>query len=167
MNEYTLVIVDMQPCFSAANDPQTLDAIAAEILKAKERRMPIVTLEIDCFSPMQDERNPRTHKRLRKLLEGYSLHRMEEKRFNDGSWAVLYALDRFDVEPRCFRVCGVNTDACILDTVLGLAKKLPKGRIFVVKDACNSSHNRDCWDKFTPPNVFVVSNERRVAFKHN
>ncbi|MBX9691318.1 MAG: isochorismatase family protein [Cyanobacteria bacterium] len=162
MTAYTLVIVDMQPCFSAANDRATLQAIKKEIRRAKELGMPIVALEIDCFSPLQ-ERLPRTHKRLLELLVGYPRYRMEEKRFNDGSNAVLWALEVLgcDEEGRNLRVCGVNTDACVLDTVLGLAKRLPKSRINVLKDACNTSGNKNCWARFTPPNVFVVSNRKQ------
>lgn len=160
MTAYTLVIVDMQPCFSSANDKRTLDAIEKEILRAKELRMPIVALEVDCFSPMQDERNPRTHERLLKHLVGYPLYRMEEKRFDDGSWAVLHAADRLgcdDEELKVLRICGVNTDACVLATVIGLAKKLPATSIRVVKDACNTYTQTNYWPKFSPPNVVVVS----------
>lgn len=161
MSVKPLVIVDMQPCFGTANDERTLSAIETEIFKAKDRRDPVIALEIDCFSPLQDERNPRTHKRLLDHLVGYPLYRMEEKRFDDGSGAVVHALDRlgYDEEDlRVLRVCGVNTDACVLATVLGLSKKLPASRILVLKDACNTYAGRkNYWPLFSPTNVFLVS----------
>jgi len=46
-----------------------------------------------------------------------------------------------------FRMCGVNSDACLLESIQGLVEKLPKCRITVPQDACNclTGKNNDVW----------------------
>ena len=154
VKEYTLVVVDMQPDFPASNNPATLRAVEREVRKAIKHRLPVVVLEIPYFSPLDEDGLKPTHRSIMRLLTGYDHYRVVQKRWSDGSSHVILTCEDSKYMKHRFRICGVNTDACVLETVLGLAKRLPKCKIRVIKNACNTVFSSDCWDKFlVAPNV--------------
>ena len=158
MKKYTLVVVDMQPDFSASNDPNTRTAVEWEVRKAIKRGLPVVVLEIPYFSPIDEDGLEPTHRSIMNLLSGYKRYQVVQKRWSDGSSHVISSCEDHMYGQQRFRVCGVNTDECVLQTVLGLARRLPMSKIKVVKNACNAAVDRDCWDKFlVAPNVKLVS----------
>lgn len=161
MKEYTLVVVDMQPDFPASNDPKTLSAVEREVRKAIKRGFGVVVLEVPYFSPLDEEGLKPTHRSILKLLDGYSRYRVTQKRWSDGSCQVVRMCEDYKFANKRFRVCGVNTDACVLETVLGLAQRLPESKIKVIKDACNTAFNQNCWDKFlVAPNVKLKTSKK-------
>lgn len=124
----TLVIIDMQPSFSAARDKKTIDGVIEEIKIAKNNS-PVLVLEYVKHSP--------TDLRIKKELDSIS-NQVEfiTKRNDDGSDDIICACDDLEL-PKNFRVCGVNIDACVWETVYGL---MCCGHwVEVVKNACNTS----------------------------
>ena len=154
MHDYTLVLVDVQPSFHAARHRPTLKAIKREVKMAKKRKLPVVLLEL----PKDVDGNPhlRTHSTITRLLERYKRHTIVKKQNSDGSHELLIECHRLRMERPRFRICGVNTDVCVLKTALGLAQYRPNSLIEVVQDACNSEYDADCWDRFQGASNIVL-----------
>jgi nicotinamidase-related amidase len=150
----TLVVIDMQPYFSASQNESTIGAVERQILRAIACRRPILIVEYeDCGE---------TDRRLMRHLEGkYELYQVVPKRSTDGSQEVARACRWMGFPRQHFQVCGVNTDACVRATVSGLAYRLPGALVEVIKEACNTEGLPN-WDYFhTLPKV-VLSNEKAV-----
>ena len=135
----TLLIVDMQPYFDAANHKATISNIVEEIEKAKKQRIGIVILEFSGYGP--------THAKIKKALVRYSRVAVYQKCDDDGSVEARRAAKKRGFDPDHWRVCGVNTDCCVAATVTGL---LSKGcKVDVVCRACNSDAGKAySWDAF-------------------
>jgi nicotinamidase-related amidase len=149
MEHYTLVVVDMQPDFPAATDVRTIAAVARQVKLARENHCAVVFLEVSYLSRFDMEEFKPTHRELINLVRGYDRYSIAEKLYSDGSWAVQDSCKRRDFAVHHLRVCGVNTDVCVQQTVSGLAKSLPNSQIDVVQDACNTSTPDLDWNKFT------------------
>lgn len=147
--ETTLVVVDMQPYFAASQHPDTLAAVEREIRSAIEREAPIVVLEF--------EDSGKTHESLMRLLRKYRRLAVRVKTTDDGSAWVTSACRQHGFGMKHFRICGVNTDACVLATVLGLTDRIPDCTVEVVRDACNSNYSTYNWcDYRNRRNVVVL-----------
>lgn len=146
---YVLVVVDMQLGFCASLNEATIDAVAGEIEKAKSAKLPIVILEYAKY--------PKTHERLLQMVDGYDKLAIETKPENDGSTELLEACIGNEYFQNVYRICGVNTLACVQSTVLGIADRLEDSRVEVVKNACNDETGANVWHKFAKrPNVQLV-----------
>ncbi|HEY9870731.1 MAG TPA: isochorismatase family protein [Candidatus Obscuribacterales bacterium] len=164
MKEYTLVVVDMQPDFPASKDPATLAAVQREVKRAMHFHCPVVLLEVPYFSPLDEEGYKPTHRSIMQLLSGYDRYQVVQKIFSDGSLNVINTCEWKKYGTKRFRVCGVNTDLCVLETVLGLARRLPESTIKVVQDACNTSYDKNCWEQFTVhPNIVLKPTSKMPA----
>lgn len=145
----TLVIVDMQHEFEAALDPNVVVGVTYEIIQAKEYGSPIVIVEYDGFG--------RSHDAFFSILKNYRRKAVIKKNDDDGSNEVIRALKRRRFNPFHLRVCGVNSDACVLATVEGLLDKLSQSKIEVVKRACGTDHRGFTWREFVRhPNLQLV-----------
>ena len=149
----TLVIVDMQPKFVAANTPRVIVGVTREILEAKQRKSGIIFLEYNPTCEMG-----RTHEGLFSLIRGYPHKSRVTKNEDDGSLSVVQAIRRRGFANRTLRVCGVNTDCCVYETIKGLLGRLERSRIEVVKDACDSEWIKDYdWRSFAKhPRIKLV-----------
>jgi nicotinamidase-related amidase len=147
-DETTLVIVDMQPYFRASQHPDTLAAVEREIRSAISNESAIVLLE---FEDSGD-----TDARLMRVLRAYPRLAVKLKTTDDGSAWVTAACREHGFGTKHFRVCGVNTDACVLATVLGLTRRLPHCTVEVVKDACNSGNTGYNWGDYRNQRNVVV-----------
>lgn len=138
---YTLVIVDMQPGFSASNDKRTIKAVMEEIRRAIKDGAFIIVIESD------RKKYGSTHAELLDLLADYDSERwsIETKfwRYNDqysphsGALQVAEACEVFGFPTGRFRVCGVNTDICVFFTAMELGKRFPLSKLEIVMRACN------------------------------
>lgn len=146
----TLIVVDMQPDFSAANDPSVIVGVTREILEAKRKNSGIIFLEYSDTG--------RTHEGFSSLIRGYRHKARVTKDDDDGSLEVVKALCRRGFGKRTLRICGVNADCCVFDTVNGLLGRLDQVQIQVVKDACGSEWSKDFdWRTFTKhPRITLV-----------
>jgi nicotinamidase-related amidase len=148
----TLVVVDMQPEFDAANVPDVIVGVTKQILEAKKKRWPIVIVE---YLPKDDIGE--THGGLLSLLKGYNKKARIGKVDDDGSLEIVRALRRRKFTEKTLRVCGVNTDCCVAATVLGLLDRI-EGEVEVVKDACEWDNNfqYDWRQFFKDPRIRLV-----------
>lgn len=135
----TLVIVDMQSEFEAAMNPDVVVGVTQEILKAKEYGSPIILLEYEGCG--------RSHHGFLNLLKNYRRKASVKKVDDDGSTEVIRTIRRRCFNPFHIRVCGVNSDACVQDTVVGLLHKLTHTKVEVVKQACGTA-GLFSWRKF-------------------
>lgn len=184
MHDYTLVIVDVQSDFWAARHKPTLKAIKREVKLAKKRRLPIVVMEVHradgmgkatatgrdlnslAFLPPDPARrrpvpkrrtNAPTHPKILQELDGYDRKIVVFKGQSDGSLELIMECHRLQLERPRFRLCGVNTDVCVLKTALGLAELRPLTPLEIVQDACNTEYEQNCWDRFrVAPNIVLL-----------
>lgn len=153
---YTLVVVDMQAHLKVANDEATIIAVEKLIEQAKQDDALVVFLWTTYYSPIDDSPLPRPHKRLLDLVSGYARAKVIEKLGSDGSCLVRHYCSQQGCSNNQFVICGVQTDVCVLETALGLARTNPAATVTVHRDACNTSFNKDCWSKFgVEPNIVV------------
>lgn len=124
----TLVVIDMQPVFEAAGRPKVIAGVTREIIQTKIANGMIIFVEYSGFLP--------TYTPLLDLVKGYSSRIRIKKRNNDGSEQIVRFLESSDCYADHFRICGVNTNACVRDTVSGLLSKTT-AKIEVVRDACD------------------------------
>lgn len=145
----TLIVVDMQECFDAASDPNTVIGVTQEILRAKERNSGIILLEYESCG--------HTHEGYSQLLKGYRRKSRVIKGGDDGSMEAVRAARRRGFNLDCLRVCGVNADCCVAATALGLLGRLRESRIEVVKEACGWSDRSFTWKKYPKHgNLYLV-----------
>lgn len=124
---YVLIVVDMQTIFKASNRPEVRAECGNLVKQAVIDGMIIVFLEyID---------NGRTKIPLRRIVRGYDKAYFVEKEDNDGSNELAELFWGMDI-PNNFKVCGVNTDMCVFETVQGMASWDRKPKIEVVCKAC-------------------------------
>jgi len=149
MPEKTLIIVDMQPVFRASREPNTIIAVTHEIFMAKQNNHAILIVEY--------ARSGKSHTGFDHLLKGYPHKSRIKKWDDDGSKEVIRALIRRKFPTNLLRVCGVNTDCCVFETVTGLLCRLGKTKIEIVKKACNSESTDFDWrGYYKHPNLRLV-----------
>lgn len=142
---YSLVVIDMQDYF-LKNVLQKHDDIIqkckAEIIKAINDKAQIIFLEYDGYGETISE--------LKEIVTDHCYDKLLQvtKADDDGGDELLNALIKFNL-PIHIKVCGVNTDCCVYDTVSGFLhemKGMPASyaeisNVQVIIDACASS-----WD---------------------
>lgn len=125
----TLLIIDMQEEFEAACGSRIIQGCSREISEAMNRGDAILFVEYD-MSP----RVP-TLPALTRLTKGYRNKFSVKKKGDDGSREVVGKVWDHDL-PTAFRVCGVNSDCCVWDTVYSLRELMPTDTpIVLVADA--------------------------------
>lgn len=130
---YTLVVVDMQTYFSAANDKSVLQNCKNEVAKAMDKGAAIIFVEfIGCG---------RTIPGLVKLTKYYDRVFIVRKDDDDGSREVRKVIKDNKLPANKIKVCGVNTDCCVLETVLGLNTLMKPSKMKVLAYACNSEYD--------------------------
>jgi Isochorismatase family len=130
-----LVIIDMQKKFLRnVPDPwRTISATEAEIRMARADDCPIVLVK--CIGEDNGDIDPA----IKQALVGYeSRSCLVSKNQDDGSEEIRHACKTLRYPTSVFRLCGLNVDACVLQTAHGLCRLYPQSRVEVVKDACNT-----------------------------
>lgn len=133
-----LVVVDMQPRFRASCDPRTLQNVASQIRGAIARQEPIVVLEVAV--PDTSPIFSRTHKELLDILDDVdnpAFWALKIKTTVSGGNEVLKACHAYGFDQRHFRLCGVNTSACVYETAKALALSRPGSKVEVIASAVN------------------------------
>jgi nicotinamidase-related amidase len=143
----TLVVIDMQSRFKAANYPNALITVTKEIIHAKQQERPIVFVEYNGFG--------QTHKELLSLVKDYPLKSIIKKKCDDGSKPLMKALKKHKFYTN-LRVCGVNADLCVAATVKGCLKYEEVGLIEVVKQGCAWIGNFTWRNYFRHPSLKLV-----------
>lgn len=147
MKSKLLVIVDVQPDFTRSR--KLLSRVKAEILRARDAGETILFLEIPYHRPRPDEPYKPTYSSLTDLVDGYEKSAVWQKMGSDGSRQVIRYLRHERLEPEVIRICGVQTDLCVLATVKGLLRRT-KTEIHVVKEACDTkaAYRRFAWLRY-------------------
>jgi len=128
---YTLVIIDMQKYFDTSQKKSVIANCRKEIKKAIKTNNHIMFVEY-CGCGKTDTR-------LTNMTKGYPKKSIVTKKWDGGADEVTKKIQEWKLARKNLRVCGVNTDACVYKTVIGLRFNLPKSNIFLVKNACNTS----------------------------
>ncbi len=142
-----LVIIDMQARFKSSQNSATIAGVLRLIAYAIARHCPVIVIEFYAHGP--------TDERIMNMLRNYDRCIVEFKFTEDGSEELWEACVEHELPGSRFVVCGVNTHACVKETVNGMARLMPDSAIEVVKDACNCDTGRG-WDEFFLPNENVV-----------
>jgi nicotinamidase-related amidase len=151
IHPYVLCIIDMQPTgFSNANF----------IIKKVEQLVQRAISEKAFIVVAQYKGCGETHVNIRRALKTYPYQEYVWHPKNDKSRPIQEALTQRHIFTRQLKICGVNTEYCVKDTVHGLAKKF-QVPINVIEQACNGTDSsveqalhqmRTCYK-----NVVVVS----------
>lgn len=142
-----LTIIDMQPRFPSSQNSDTIAGVLRLIAKAIERNWPVILVEFYAHGA--------TDERITDALNGYAGLVREFKYNEDGSEEIWEACVEHELPGSRFVICGVNTHACVKDTVIGMARLMPDTAIEIIQDACNCDTGWG-WDRFVLPNENVV-----------
>jgi len=112
---YTLVVVDMQPQFRSSQNQTTKKSVNNLLKKAVKDKAAIIFLEFGGYD--------RTDSELMATVQGYKRAFYRTKHENDGSDEVLETIQKQALPRRKLKVCGVNTNYCVRETVEGLIDK--------------------------------------------
>lgn len=139
----TLVIIDMQSGFHTANAHRTISNVIKQVKRAKKFKENILVVEY-----LPHVNYEATRPEIMRSIGSYP-HIKVYKYRDDGSQPILEACKYHSYPTDIFRVCGVNTNACILDTLKGLFRRNKTSKLEVVPAACNGHYGNDIFDKFT------------------
>lgn len=127
LKKYSLVVIDMQPYFSPANNVGLIENCLREIKAAKRLGNHIMLVRLGQYG--------KSLEKLYRSLRGYENRSYVTKWQQSGATDVLFGLPK----KTHLRFCGVNTDLCVQDTVLDIANDYPRRlKLEVMADACAS-----------------------------
>ena len=126
-----LLIIDMQPQFLSS--VEIIPRVQREIKRAIEQKENIIYVE---YIDDNYNRYSRTHPELTNLTRNYDRTYGCFKRQDDGSQEVYKLICRYGLGQR-FRVCGVQSTACVYYTVNGILSKI-ESEFVMVADALNA-----------------------------
>lgn len=144
---YSIVIIDMQKVFLKnvlKKDPDIIQKCKRELIKAINDNAHIIFLEYHGYGP--------TVKELTSILKEFKYRKYSfiSKEEDDGGDDLYDYISKHSL-PQTIKVCGVNTDCCVTDTVSGYlyaikdnkneSEDLEEFNVQVIIDACASS-----WD---------------------
>ena len=135
---YTLVIIDMQPKFKAANNRRCVANCVREVTRAIQDGARIIVLE---YGRRGNENGHNTKYAIRKLVKSYSEGYFLTKECDDGAYVIA---NSFNFDNLHFRLCGVNLGACVSATAQGLRGYFEDATIEIVSDAV---HQPYAWQK--------------------
>ena len=125
-----LIIIDMQPYYDHNGAvSKIIDNCRREINKAIQENIKIVFVEWEGVGS--------TDIRLRELVDNYQNVSIVQKDDDNGSQPIINMIGS---SYNLIKVCGVNTDCCVIATVKGLLGLCYNLNIEVIGDAVNS-----CW----------------------
>lgn len=142
---YSLVIIDMQPEFKAAKGKRVYNAVMCEIKQAIKKRAAIVFVE---FGNYNEVPHTRTRKGLRLATSKYDRVFTTVKLQNDGGDKIMNMIVKNNLS-RKIRVCGVNTDACVVSSVRGMVRASEKKvKINVIADGCATAFGEEAHEAY-------------------
>jgi len=133
MTSYTLVVIDMQSYFDSAHNRKTLKSVKKLISEAMEDWQPIILVEYSgCGSTMPS---------IYRLTQNYSELYIIRKSRDDGSSEISRLIRGMKLPSNNIKVCGVNTDCCVYESVMGLKRKMRAANFEIVETACWSAYD--------------------------
>lgn len=134
---YCLCIIDMQATFEASMEPSIKTPILREIELAKKNNQNIIIVE---YTSICYNYKP-TFDWITSAIGTYKKSQLVLKCNDSGSHEVNAALKAKLIKTRNIRVVGVNTEQCVCDTAVGLAKL--GYNVHCVQDACASDSDHE------------------------
>ena len=132
----TLIIIDMQPFFDTANDPNTIKEVIKLVKQANKRGSPIIVVEYnDLYEEI--EHNCTIASIMTEVKKNKHFIIVSKDR-DDGSQEIIQAAKDHGISLKYTQICGVNTGACVRSTVEGLAGCKPNYTFEIVSAACNA-----------------------------
>ena len=137
MTDYALLIIDMQESFIAAQDLDTILEVKKQIAKAIMDKAQIIFASYSKFGPIIAD--------LIQMIRNYPNvifvndcvddkgRCISNKLIKDGSAGLIK-------NPSLVKICGVNTDGCVMSTAISLSKMYPNTRVLLILKACNTYH---------------------------
>jgi nicotinamidase-related amidase len=126
-----LIIVDMQIDFPTANDRRTIDNCIILINYAIKNNIIPVFLYYENYGKLVSKLQSLVDNLEREKKELWHIWKYE----NDGSCFFKDDVDKSNYSIDKIYVCGINLDACVEETYIGLQKWSQK--VVVFPDACN------------------------------
>lgn len=123
------MVIDMQTGFNASSCESVKDSVQNLIIQAKDDNAFIIIAHY--------MRCGKTHNNLLNLVKTYTHRSLVYANKNDKSGAIMTKIIKKRIRAPVIKVCGVNTDACVKATVIGLTKILPDLYIEIITNACN------------------------------
>lgn len=148
--------IDLQPDFLASSKSSVIRAAQEEVKRAIRFKYGIVFLEYD-LNYGNYIKSSGTWDSIKDLAKGYPNQTTVLKTDDDGGHEVLSAAEANKFNLNKVRVCGVNTDMCVHDTVSTLSTLSPSSKIFIRKDGCNSSKKNDFGKFSLYKNVKIIN----------
>lgn len=122
----------MQPRFLTYNKKRVKEECGKLIEKAIKDKVNIIFVEYADYG--------KTIKLLKSKVKWYKNYTVVKEN-DDGSYELKkFFKNHNESSKRKFKICGVNTDACVYLTVAGLIKRFPKTKIEVISKACDSAN---------------------------
>jgi nicotinamidase-related amidase len=144
-----LVIIDMQP--NHTSDLLLLNVIKHEITQAVANQLPVVLVQyLQCgeiYSELLDAAQ---------LEPGSQLRFIIGKSNDNGAAEVLGSCRKNGLDLTHIKICGVNTNACVEETTLALAKQLPNSLIEVLGYACRNKNSTNDFKPFRQRNIVIT-----------
>ena len=150
---YCLIIIDMQYSFIASRDAKTILACKEEIKSAIKKGWYIFFIEY--------KGNGKTLKKLTNLTKDYDKVFVIKKNVDDGSSHIMKEVFNLGIVNAKFRVCGVNTSACIEHTVIGLSKW---GRCGYKVEVISKAINDECYDHWTESAIKSFKRSKNINY---
>lgn len=147
---YTLVIIDVQEGYAAADNENLLNNLLKQINKAKKDEAAILVVSmagsgkiIGCIW---------------EATQDYKYVAEINKYDTDGSSAIINAFRKYPfLNKNTFKVGGVYANICISDTVKGLSKKLQDSEIEVLTKCCYTDYTDSGLAPINDPFKYVKS----------
>jgi len=136
-----LVVIDMQVNFEAANLHWLVKKVVAKVKKYRKSNQPILLVQyVNCVGPLGDYVGD-----IVEALNGYENVYYIDKKYDDGGREIDSFLRKKKLKSQIkrFEVCGVNTDACVLETLISMYSRFRNIPIFVALDCCNSLFGKE------------------------
>lgn len=132
IHPYVLCIIDMQPV-GFNNSNLIIENVLQLVRQAVVDKAFIVIAQF--------KRCGETHINIKNELHKYSYKEYVWHNKNDKSKPIQEVLNSLSIFVRQMKICGVNTEYCVIETVHGLTKKfhIP---IKVIEKACNGTDDR-------------------------
>lgn len=147
-----LVVIDMQKNFTT--DAGLIQVVEREVALAVEARTPVVIVDYKFCGDVHEI-----------LLDAAELDVGSDLRFavtkhdDNGAAEILGGCRRRAISVEYLRICGVNTNACVQDTTMALARQLPRSRVELLGYACRNSSGPNEYRDFVGRNVAVLKDE--------
>lgn len=151
-----LLVIDMQVNFT--NDSQLISIVENEIVDAIAAEQPVLLVKYRWCGDVHQ-----VVTQAAALSDDLQSQFPVMKSDDNGASEILGTCRRRGIELDHIRVCGVNTNACVEETVLALASQLPNSLIEVLGYACRNAKTENDYTPFVRRNVVVTKERSKLS----